>query len=865
MKKLYLLIIISICLFSITSCKLKGITYNVNFDSDGGTNVAQQTVFSGYPAIEPKNPIKEGYNFIEWQLNDEPYSFATKVAKDITLKAIWEKAEYVVSFISNDDNTVPSQMVDYNGLVNEPSTPDRVGYTFIEWQLNGQKYDFTNPVQSNLLLVAKYQLNEYNVTFDTDGGSVVNKQKVKHLDTANEPVNPTKKGYNFVEWQLNGERYTFYTPVVKDIELEAIWTIADYVITFDTNGGNSINSQTLYFNELVEKPANPVRPGYEFIEWQLNGQKYDFTTPVESNMTLVAIWEEITCYHVWDNACDESCNLCGKIRTISHDWINANYMRPKTCLVCGLTEGEPIICDEHSDSNKDYYCDACQIELDSYKPKWTPNMQTSGWNGQGMKVVILVSDVSEIDPFDSNYIKDDKLCMQKQIRLVEAAYGIDLVFSGYSAPWGPSRIKYIQESYRDEYFSKNDIYGLEIPSNWISQLIKGNCISELAEINSAGKAVSGIFTEIGYEEAADNGEYIEGICQQNATANQVVSRNNKVYGYVYNDVRPDYFMYYNADLIEQAGMEEPAELWLKGEWTMSNFTDYCYNLQEELDQTQYVFTNSFAELIIGLTASTGNSIATRRPSLSLVSSQLLDKFYFVRNLFANGLYVNRNIEDVSYAFLEGNGVFSSGYMWFVNDESRFNPNQCNFTIGVVPYPTDDGNGGQPITTSKIEEAILDREGREITTASGEYISGIDMSQSSFNIPVLSTNCLSIINTENGKNGITNKIVFAILYDVFSGLGYDMIDEKQSEDEKYYNYLVDLFDYPIYAEVVMSAQTNNYYEMIEVLTYDVCGGSLIGYGSSFWTVSANICKRASLDPKTALQEIYGVYEDAITHF
>lgn len=65
-----------------------------------------------------------------------------------------------------------------------------------------------------------------------------------------------------------------------------------YIVTFDTDGGNEIVSQTIKENELVIEPSNPTKSGYTFVEWQLDGERFDFASPITNNITLVAIWEE---------------------------------------------------------------------------------------------------------------------------------------------------------------------------------------------------------------------------------------------------------------------------------------------------------------------------------------------------------------------------------------------------------------------------------------------------------------------------------------------------------------------------------------------------------------------------------------------
>ena len=61
-------------------------------------------------------------------------------------------------------------------------------------------------------------------------------------------------------------------------------------MTFNSNGGTAVDSQTVKYGELAVKPADPTRDGYTFNGWTLNGTPYDFSSPVTGNITLVAQW-----------------------------------------------------------------------------------------------------------------------------------------------------------------------------------------------------------------------------------------------------------------------------------------------------------------------------------------------------------------------------------------------------------------------------------------------------------------------------------------------------------------------------------------------------------------------------------------------
>ena len=74
---------------------------------------------------------------------------------------------------------------------------------------------------------------------------------------------------------------------------KAVWPAIMYVVNFDLRGGKgAIASQDVTAGKTVNRPVNPSRDGYSFVEWQLNGKTYDFSSPVTGNITLTAIWKE---------------------------------------------------------------------------------------------------------------------------------------------------------------------------------------------------------------------------------------------------------------------------------------------------------------------------------------------------------------------------------------------------------------------------------------------------------------------------------------------------------------------------------------------------------------------------------------------
>lgn len=114
------------------------------------------------------------------------------------------------------------------------------GHAFVAWYLGGEAYDFDSEVNGDLDLIAVYEFVNFNVTFNTDGGSEVPAQVVIKGGKAVEPAAPEKEGYDFAGWQLNGVAYDFDAAVTADVELTATWTEKTYTVNVPTGEGYEV-------------------------------------------------------------------------------------------------------------------------------------------------------------------------------------------------------------------------------------------------------------------------------------------------------------------------------------------------------------------------------------------------------------------------------------------------------------------------------------------------------------------------------------------------------------------------------------------------------------------------------------------------
>lgn len=141
------------------------------------------------------------------------------------------------------------------------------------------------------------ELEQFTVTFDSQDGSKVASQTISYGEKVVEPTRPTKEGHAFIGWYTETSythEWNFESDIVtKDITLYARWTIAEYTVTFDTNGGSEVESQPVAKGSKVQRPLPPTKDGFVFDNWYTDialTQVYDFDTQVTGNLTLYANW-----------------------------------------------------------------------------------------------------------------------------------------------------------------------------------------------------------------------------------------------------------------------------------------------------------------------------------------------------------------------------------------------------------------------------------------------------------------------------------------------------------------------------------------------------------------------------------------------
>ena len=180
--------------------------------------------------------------------------------------------------------TYATQIVQAGEKAIQPDVPSRQGYQFTDWYLDDTKYDFNTAVTGNMTLTAKWTANSYTITFDTDGGSKIDPITQDYGTQITAPANPTREGYTFIGW----DKAIPATMPAGDMTITAQWSINQYTITFDTDGGSEIAPITQDYGTQITAPADPTREGYTFIGWD---KAIPATMPAES-ITITAQWKD---------------------------------------------------------------------------------------------------------------------------------------------------------------------------------------------------------------------------------------------------------------------------------------------------------------------------------------------------------------------------------------------------------------------------------------------------------------------------------------------------------------------------------------------------------------------------------------------
>lgn len=266
-------------------------TVTITFDTDGGTEIEPIVQKYGTQVTAPADPTKTGYEFLSWNTHIP----TTMPADDLTIKALWSPITYKAVFKDTDGTIYSSENYKYGDEISVIADPQKTGYTFVGWD---NLPDDKKMPASNLEIIAKWETNEYTISFDSNGGTpeTISPIKGEYGKSISAPT-VTKEGSTFLGWALAGDESETVIPFpstmpAENMSFKAVWVADTFTATFDAAGGifesgSSIHTiPNLKYGETVQAPADPEREG-----WLFKGWTPEVETMPNSNIIYKAKWE----------------------------------------------------------------------------------------------------------------------------------------------------------------------------------------------------------------------------------------------------------------------------------------------------------------------------------------------------------------------------------------------------------------------------------------------------------------------------------------------------------------------------------------------------------------------------------------------
>ena len=271
--------------------------YTITLDTSGGNalNDIRYTVKSA-PITLP-TPTREGYTFVGWTgegiTTPQPeVIIPTGSTGNRTYTANWEIITYNIFLYKGDGSEAETihYTVETPDFALQP--PTRTGYEFLGWQrLDGyapgeKQMNVTIPkgTTGDLTYTGCWQAIEYTITLDTSGGDALNDIRYTVKSAPITLPTPTRNGYEFSGWTGEGittpqTEVTIPKGSTGNKAYTANWKVIEYTITLDTNGGPVVSPIKYTVEDSFTLPY-PLRTGYEFAGWTLDGSGMPPFTPL---------------------------------------------------------------------------------------------------------------------------------------------------------------------------------------------------------------------------------------------------------------------------------------------------------------------------------------------------------------------------------------------------------------------------------------------------------------------------------------------------------------------------------------------------------------------------------------------------------
>ncbi len=302
MRKILMLLGFMLFGLILSGCE-EGVTFVVSFETNGG-NLISSVRFNGKSELKlPDDPIKDGYLFDGWYLDEaleeplNPRAFlSTPVTEGFTLYAKWivddTRETFDVTFETLDGHDPTTIAVFMGDPVVSPDV-NRDGYHLEGWYLSldegltfDQRWDVTSDVVTkDVILYANWILNQYSVTFHDAYGVILETIIVNHGDSAETSLEPLKTATSEYSFVFAGWDHDL-SIITSDLDVHPIYQeiIHTYTVTFDGDGGTLISGDEV---QTIEHGSPATAPVYEKEGFDLSWDRI-FNDVITSDLTVTA-------------------------------------------------------------------------------------------------------------------------------------------------------------------------------------------------------------------------------------------------------------------------------------------------------------------------------------------------------------------------------------------------------------------------------------------------------------------------------------------------------------------------------------------------------------------------------------------------
>ena len=303
---------------------------------------------------------RKGYTQVGWSTVDggeKVYGFEDVYTQNeaLTLYPVWNANQYTITFDTNGGSDIAPITQDYGAEITAPDNPTRKGYTFKGWD---KEIPETMPAE-NMTVKAQWEINQYTIAFDTNGGSEIAPITQDYGTEITAPDNPTRKGYTFKGW----DKEIPETMPAENITITARWKDTEKPtgeIIIGTNKWNEfLNKLTfgIFFKDTQEVTINAVdNSGVVFVSYLVTDKEL---SEAELNSLIFRAYEEPFCidpngeYIVYVMLVDENIN----ITYLRSDRITLDNIQP---VISGIENGKTY-CEAQTVTVNEKYVDTVTV------------------------------------------------------------------------------------------------------------------------------------------------------------------------------------------------------------------------------------------------------------------------------------------------------------------------------------------------------------------------------------------------------------------------------------------------------------------------------------------------------------------------